>query len=407
MLRLITPLAQPSIATAVVLFIYLLRASINPHFFDVTAVGYFNYLADAFLHGQLYLRQMPQTDIDLITFQGRTYLYWPPFPALLITPLVALFGVTLSDRLYTAIIAALSLGLLAKLLEVLDTRGIAPLSNERRAILIASCGFGSVLFILAPLGQVWFTAQVIGWTFVLAASVMAVLRPGPLGYFLTGLALSCALATRTGLLFTGIWLAYSMIKRDWYLPYRRKSLNILCGLIPLAITVGLLGLYNAARFGHPFETGLAWHNFGRENYGADFARYGVFNLHYLPINVYHQFIAFPYVKYKEGIGSGLFWMTPTLLGGPYALWRYRRNPLLWSLALSCVLVYIPIGLVMGVGYVFGSRYLLDLMVPLVVMTAVGIRHWRLDILQLLMIMSWVTFAAGSVLLILHSYATGS
>lgn len=407
LLRLIAPLAQPHIAMIVALIVYLVRAVITPRTFLPTPMAYFNYLADAFLHGQLHLRLQPTAGIDLISYGARTYLYWPPFPALLVAPLVAIFGVTVSDVLYTAVLAAISLGLLAKLLGVLDATGIAALDVERRAVLVASCGFGSVLLILAPMGRVWFTAQVVGWTFALLAAIVALLRPGRVGYFMTGLALSCAVATRIGLLFTGVWLAYYMLHRDWRLPLHYRIILALCGLAPLALTLGLLGWYNVARFGHPLEMGLAWHNLSDEYYGGDFARYGVFNLHYLPINLYHHFVAFPYVKYKEGIGSGLFWMTPILLGGPSTLWRRRRDPLIWSLALSCLLVYIPIGLIMGTGYVFGSRYLLDLLVPLVVLTAIGIRQWRLDLLQLLMIASWVTFATGSALLLIDAYLAGT
>jgi hypothetical protein len=100
-------------------------------------------------------------------------------------------------------------------------------------------------------------------------------------------------------------------------------------------------------------------------------------------------------------------MTPVLLGAPYALWHHRRDPLIWSLGLSCLLTYIPIGLVMGTGYLFGPRYLLDLMVPLVVLTAIGIHHWRLGLLQVLMIISCTTFVVGSVLLLFHTFFTVS
>jgi len=101
------------------------------------------------------------------------------------------------------------------------------------------------------------------------------------------------------------------------------------------------------------------------------------------------------------MGGGLFWMTPLFLAAPYAAWRGRREPLIWALLLSCVLIYLPIGLLMGTGYLtFGPRYLLDLFVPLLVLTALGLRRWRLDLLQLLMIVGWLTYAAGSALWLL-------
>jgi hypothetical protein len=130
----------------------------------------------------------------------------------------------------------------------------------------------------------------------------------------------------------------------------------------------------------------------------DFARYGAFNLHYLPKNLYYQFVAYTTFTPKQWLGGGIFWMTPTFLGAPYALWRERRNPLVWFLLLSCALVYVPVGLVMGTGYAtFGPRYLLDLMVPLLVLVALGIRHWRLGLLHLLLLVSCVTYILGSLM----------
>lgn len=47
-------------------------------------------LADAFLHRRLRVEQCPE--IDCALFEGRTYVIFPPLPALLLTPFVALFG---------------------------------------------------------------------------------------------------------------------------------------------------------------------------------------------------------------------------------------------------------------------------------------------------------------------------
>jgi hypothetical protein len=74
------------------------------------------------------------------------------------------------------------------------------------------------------------------------------------------------------------------------------------------------------------------------------------------------------------------------------------------LVLTAVLVYIPIGLVMGIGYAFGPRYLLDLTVPLVTLTAIGIRRWNISVLQILLIISVAMYLVGSILILLHDYS---
>lgn len=403
LLTWLTLMSQPRAAGLVALIIYLLRASLSPTQLQPTEHAYFNFLADAFLHGQLSLRLPTMKDLDLIQYAGRVYLYWPPFPAILVMPLVMLFGVNVSDVVYTAAFGAVTIALLAQLLISLDRSRVAPLPIERRGIVVAACAFGSVLLILAPAAGVWYTAQVIGLGCVLLATVAALTRPGTSGYCLTGLFLACATATRVSLVFNGVWIAYYLLHRDRQHPWRQQAANLVCGLAPLVGGLLLLGWYNAARFGSPTEMGLAWHDVNGF-FRPDFERYGVFSLHYLPTNLYYQFVAYDLFSARRWLGGGLFWMTPILLGAPYALWRGRRDPLTWSLVLSCVLVYLPIGLLMGTGYfTFGPRYLLDLLVPLIVLTARGIRHWGVSLLLLLLLISCATYLFGSGVWLLAQY----
>jgi hypothetical protein len=394
----LAPFAQPLTAGLIALVVYLIRASLNAAGFRQTEYAYFNYLADAFLHGQLHLRVLPPAILDLIAHQDRYYMYWPPFPAVVLMPLVELFGTGLTDITYTAVLGAITVGLTATLLAVLNDTGIAPLSIERRALLVITVAFGSVVLILSPVGKAWFTAQLIGWGCVLLATIAALAVPGRLGYFLAGLALGCALATRNALLFNGIWLAYFMLQRDWGQPARERAARVAWGLAPVVAAVGLLAWYNLARFGSPAETGLRWHNVA-PFFQEDFDRYGVFNLHYLPANLKEQFWTYPVftrLEDQEWLGGGLFWLTPTLLAAPWAIARNPRSRLVWVLVLSAVIVYIPIGLLMGTGWVtYGPRYLLDLMVPLLVLAAIGIRRWPLPLVIALTAISCASYIVGS------------
>jgi hypothetical protein len=324
LLRGLAFLALPRVAGLVALAIYLLRTAINRQHFTSSPFAYFNYLADAFLHGQLHLRLTPESTVDLVQYGDRLYLYWSPFPALLLTPLVALFGVAVSDRLYTAVLAAITVALLAHFLARLNDTGIAPLTTERRGLIVATVAFGSVLAILGTQGNVWYTAQIIGWGCVLVAASAALTLPGRAAYGVAGVALACAFATRNGLIFNGLWLACFLLYRDRQTSLRWRASAVAIGLAPVAIAVALLGWYNAARFGSPLEMGLAWHNMS-EWFRADYERYGTFNLHYLPINLYYQFVAFPLKTYQQGTGAGLFWLTPIFGGAIWAIWRERRN----------------------------------------------------------------------------------
>ena len=401
-------LARPGPAFLVALAVYLLRAAVAPPRLGPTPFAYFNYLADAFLHGQLHLRLPTEATRDLVFYAGQVYLYWPPFPAVVLLPLVALFGVGVSDVLVTVVIGALTVALIAELLVVLDRVGLAPLTAERRAILVLTCAFGSVLLIMAPAGTVWSTSQVIGIACVLLATIAGLKWRGPAGYLAVGVGLGCALATRVGLLFSGVWLAYYLLRRDYRRPYGPRQWLALAtwAVGPVALTALLLGWYNVARFGSPLELGIPWHKMG-ELFREDYARYGMFNLHYLPTNLYYQFVAYRLFTPDQWKGSGLFWMTPVFLGALYAVWRDRRDGLVWALVLSAALIYVPIGLLMGSGFFsFGPRYLLDLFVPLLVLTARGIREWRLGVLRVLMYISCATYLLGSIMLLLYDSGVG-
>lgn len=395
---LFTPLAQPLTAGLIALVAYLLRASVSKTGFQQSDYAYFNYLADAFLHGQLHLRVVPAYDLDLIHLDDRYYLYWPPFPALLLMPLIAVFGVALTDVTYTAVCGAVAVALTARLLAVLDEIGLVPLSVERRALLVLTVAFGSVVLILSPVGKAWFTAQLVGFACVLLGTIAALRVPGRAGYLLCGLALACALATRNALVFNGIWLAFYLLRRDWGLPKRALLGRAALALGPILAAIGLIAWYNWGRFGSPAETGLRWHNTA-DFFREDFERYGVFNLHYLKTNLRDQFWTYPvFVPLeKQGwLGGGLFWMTPVFLAAPWAVARRWCSPLIWSLVVSAVVVYIPIGLLMGTGWVtYGPRYLLDLTVPLLVLTAIGIRRWPLPLVVALTAISCATYIIGS------------
>lgn len=403
LLSLIAPFARPWPATAIALLVYLLPAGLAPNRLQSSQFAYFNYLADAFLHGQLSLRLQPPQLLDLVLHEGKLFLYWPPFPAIALLPLVALFGVGVSDVLFTVIVGAATIGLLARFLAALDDAGVTQLREERRAILVVSVAFGTVLIILIPGGTVWYTGQVVGWACLLVAALFALTRTGPAGYALTGLALACATATRTGLIFNGLWLAYFMLRRDRGEPIGKRARAVVAGLAPVVVGLALLAWYNQARFGNPFDMGLAWHLVG-PSYREAFFRYGLFNIHYLRENLFYHFVVYPPVVYQNASGAGLFWMTPILLGAFAGVWIQRRDPLIWTIVGSIFLSYVPIGFLMSAGYDFGSRYLLDLLVPLLVLTALGIQKWRLDVLQLLMIVGVTTFTIGTVLKLLFQYS---
>ena len=359
----------------------LIYMIVSAHFgklFQQSNFAYYNYLADALLHGQTWLRQTPPVTLDLSLYDGKYFLYWPPFPAFLLLPFVAIFGIQFNDVFFTLLIGAINVGLIAQLLRKACQVEFLRLSKTQRAILVIFFAFGTVHFPLALSGKVWMTAQIVGFKCVLLSYLFALSLKGGKAWFFTGLALSAAILTRNNLLFTGIFPFVYLI----YQPQSRMNIgemvkNIGIGILPIILTLTFYLSYNQIRFDNPFETGLTYHLMSTF-FQSDYAHYGAFNLYYIPINIYYQYIFYPFPLRSESLmGGSLFLLSPLFIGFFFAFWKPNSKVLTYALLGSVFLTNIPILLLMGTGYAFfGPRYTLDFTVPFLLLTALGIEKWK-------------------------------
>ncbi len=378
--------------------IYALLASGNGSLLRVTGLHYYNYLADAFLHGQLHLRLIPNTVQDLILYNGHYYLYWPPLPALWLMPFVAVFGVQFSDILFTLLIAALNVGLVALILRQACAVYFIRLTRQQRGWLTMFFAIGTVHITLAPFGQVWFTGQITNFL-CQAVAYWAVLKlRGPGAFALAGLGLAGALLTRSHTIMTALWPVYYLLHIHWSQPKLKLLAYSALGLAPLALSLGGLLTYNWARFGQPFEFGLNYHlmtDFFKETY----QRYGPFNWHYLPTNLFYQYIAYPFpMRPETWLGGSLFLLSPVFLGAFGGLYTHRAQTDTWALVLTITCVNIPILLLMGTGWTqFGPRYTLDFTLPLLLLTAWGVRRWPLKWLIFFTLIASLHYIGGALL----------
>lgn len=368
--------------------IYFTIALFSGKLFSATAVSYYNYLADAFLHGQLWFRYVPLDYTDLIFYHGNISIYQSPFPAIFLMPLVSIFGIHLNDVVYTAIIASLNVGGVSLLLRIAAQKQLIHLSDVQRSLLVMFFAVGTVHVTLAPTGRVWSTALVLGFGCVLLAYLAALSFEGTKAWFLMGLALTCAMLTRNHLLFTGIFPAIYLLKKEKTWNWRRMSRNVASAALPVLAGGALLLLYNQARFGSPFDNGLDYHLM-KDFFHADFEKYGLFNIHYIPRNLYYQFIYYPFPLGVDSLlGGSLFILSPLFFAAIAAFWMPRVRWHVWSLALTIVVTSIPILLLMGTGWAqFGPRYTIDYTVPLLLLTAIGMEKWKNSIVLVLIAVS--------------------
>ncbi|GEJ56955.1 hypothetical protein [Anaeromyxobacter diazotrophicus] len=338
---------------------------------------HFMYQADAWLHGQLQLRLAPPDLNDWARERGRWYVSFPPGPALLMLPLVALWGVALDDVTFTLLFAALNVPLFFLVLERLRRAGDSARTRREDAALALLFAFGTVAFSCSIRGEVWFTAEVLGVTATYLYLLAAHRAAHPL---LAGIAWSFGAITRTPLVFTVAFFAAEVLAgggplgqalrrgATWRDPARwRKAALFAAGAAPLLLFAAWA---NWERFGSPLDFGHAhlWNN--RVN--ADIRRWGLFSLHYLPKQLHAAFTRLPRLEggrlgYHPD-GMSLLLTTPLFL----LLWPRARARLTPALAFAAAAAALPGLLYQNTGYVqFGYRFSLDYTPYLFLLLAVG------------------------------------
>jgi hypothetical protein len=388
--------------------IYAAVAAQHAGLLQPSRLAYFNYLASAFLQGQFSLVELPPSTHDLSWFGGSYYLYWPPFPAVVLMPFVWIFGTGFSDVAFTIALGGLNVWLVGLLLRSVTAQGIIELSHRRINLLLMTFALGSVHLPLAAHGRVWYTAQLVGLACVVTAFIAALRLEGSRGFLAVGVAIGCAIMTRNHLIFQGLWPIATLVDRARLLPVRsslkagargRTLACVAAVVIPILLALVLLGYYNLARFGSPLDLGIAYHQMDPD-FRANFDRHGVLSAHYLPANFFYQFLAYPFpLRPSSLMGGSLFFLTPVYFSAYWAFSTARARWSAWVLAASIVLTAVPILLLMGTGWAqFGPRYTLDFTVPLLLLTAMGLRRWPVWLVAILTGISILHYLPGALYL---------
>jgi len=315
--------------------------------------------------------QVRQTD--------RWYVSFPPFPAAVMLPFVAVNGYQLNDTSLTVAVAALALAAFYSLLRRLSESGESPRQRWENVTLTALLGFGTVFFYCSIRGEVWFTAEVMGVAFTCWYVRHSVGARRPL---LAGLFYSMAVLTRTPLLFAGVFFAMEAVcpgpdrmaqlralRQHWREPLRKLAW-FASGAAPLALAAAVL---NAVRFGSPGEFGHRFLYNNRVN--ADIDRFGLFSLEYLPRNLDAALLKLPIVRLDpfrldyDPHGLSLLLTLPVLL---LVLLPKEKRRLQWPLWAAVALCALPGLAYQNTGYVqFGFRFSLDWTPYVILLLAIG------------------------------------
>jgi len=344
--------------------VYVLTTDSSP-----TTYNSFVRLADAFLNGRLYLlHDVPW--IELAPYEGRYYMVPPPMPAVLIMPVVWVFGLSINQTLISIFFGSLNV-----CLAFLTAR---TLTNNRSVQIWSAVmfGFGTIHWWVASAGGVWTFSQTVSMTFLFLAILLTLSR---FHSFLSGAALGasywCRLPTILSMPF---FLAMYSVRGHDNGPknaatgkFPLKPIIWLC--LGVGIFVILNAVYNYVRFGTPFDIsyylipGILDEIWYRE---------GIFDVSYIPRHLKIIFLGlpriiddFPYVT-PSWNGMAIWITTPAFI---YAFFAGIKNRLAVGCWLSIVLIAF-VGFCHGTwGFMqFGYRFATDFYPFLFLLTVKGI-----------------------------------
>lgn len=328
--------------TAFVFLLYLISSRFRA-FTSPTPINNHVVLADAWLHGHLWVANAPMTYVDCVMYHGKCYVIEGPMPAVLLLPLVFVFGLSTNQSLVCALIAAA--GVAAFDAAVLGMK----ITGLPRSLAVASLGLGTVFWWCAVNPNVWMFDHVVCASFLLFALAewFGKRRSWLVGLFIAGAAL-----TR----FPVVLAVLPFMVWAWFEGGPRQARSFLLGFMPLMLLdVG----YNFARWHTPIDIGYTlWYH---QDPAGSPTGYPL-SLSYLPYNLYSFLFlapgfsnAFPWIQLNYQ-GTALTFTSPVLLMALCAP-RSRESLMLWS---SAILVAVPDLLYYVNGYAqFGMRHSLD------------------------------------------------
>lgn len=328
--------------------------------------------AQSLIHGNLYLPDTADPG-DLSFYNGKLYLPYPPLPAILLMPFVALFGTYVNTVAVATLISCCCLYLLYNILSKLKVE------KESIPWLIVGVFFGTGFWLaLFTTHHVYAFAHVVSFLFQLLF-INEIL--GKRRWWLVGLFIGCAFLSRQFTIFYVLFaLGYMWyVHRTGIVKIQLKDIVVFA--LPIGILVGLYLLYNYARFGNALDSGYTHIDFVAgilkkrvQQYGVFSARYFLYNLYCTLVkgfNIQFQGETYLNIKDMDLWGTSLFSASPFLIASFKSNWPKILRKSAWS-----TILIILVGQLFyhnnGYEQVNTSRFTLDFLPLLIVLTSLGL-----------------------------------
>src|SRR5579872_1058847 len=319
-----------------------------------TPYNHYALLADAWLHGRQDLAHGPPPyaqNNDFAEYAGKTFISFPPFPALLMLPFVKLAGSpeNFRDGQFVVWLAGVAPAALFLVLEKLRRTGRSARTETQNVVLALLFAFGTVYFFTAVEGTVWFAAQVVGAALFAFYLLFALDAERPL---LAGVMVACAYLTRPPILLASVFFALEALRvarrsgehqgaegDDAGLVARTvrmarevdpRAFATRCGLFaaPIVAAFAVMAWMNFARYGRatpfPFD-----HQFLTVTWQGRMLKWGLFNYHFLAKNLGIALTSLPWLP-PGGPNSQLFGAPFKINEHGLALW-FTTPLYLWVL----------------------------------------------------------------------------
>ena len=352
-------------------------------------------LAESYLHGSLaVLSERPPGENDWAQYKGRWFVVFPPFPALMIMPAVAIWHGAVWDRLYWALFAGLGPALLFVLLRRLREREHSGRTAREDLALTALFAFGSAFYYTAVQGTVWFAAHVVAVPLTALFVLFSLNAERPMA---AGLVLGLSWLTRASTPFLAPLFLVEALAVARSAPFSpnpiRGPIATACSFVGTAdlrrlarllvlFALPLLGIFavssvlNYLRFDDPFEVG---YRFLRIRWAGRIEKWGLVNYHYFAKNLAVFLTAlpwlsgeFPFVRISRH-GLALWVTTPAYA---WVLWPKRVNARIVGLSLAAACVAVVDLCYQNSGWIqFAYRFSLDYSVLLIALLALGGRRF--------------------------------
>ena len=341
-----------------------------------TKYSFWDLLAGAFMQGRLYLKNPPYTH-DLTLFKGNWYVPMPPLPAILMMPLAYLIGAENISTSYLSMVFSAINGILVYLiLSELNKWKWIQISTAGIFLLVTIFLFGTPHFWVGFSGRGWYVSQILTVLF-LALATYSALRSWSAWW--VGAFIAIAMTARPNSLMTWPFvfaIAMQILKEtEGKINLKQALFWSLKTIPPIALAVAGLLTYNYLRFENILDFGYTTVNAGPDIV-QNVQTWGMFSPHFVPINLMVMFFKLPRFPL-----SGLWPVEPSTTGmsifltTPVLIYLFHRYPKQWWVIGAWVAIIFNIALLSlysNTGaHQFGYRYILDMLVPLIAMLAVG------------------------------------